>query len=46
MVPSDAQFIDIFKGRLPFLSKVFLALLTLYSFPEITRWLPKGVYGE
>jgi TRAP-type mannitol/chloroaromatic compound transport system permease large subunit len=38
--------IEIFKGVMPFLSMVLLAMVILYSFPEIAMWLPKIVYGR
>jgi TRAP-type mannitol/chloroaromatic compound transport system permease large subunit len=37
--------VQIFKGVLPFLSMVFLAMFLLYVFPEIALWLPELVYG-
>ena len=41
-----AKLIEIFKGVLPFLSMVFVAMIILYTFPEIAMWLPKVVYGR
>jgi TRAP-type mannitol/chloroaromatic compound transport system permease large subunit len=46
VAPPHVHLIDIFKGCLPFLSMVFLAMFILYSFPEIALWLPKIVYGR
>jgi TRAP-type mannitol/chloroaromatic compound transport system permease large subunit len=46
VAPPHIQLIDIFKGVLPFLSMVFLAMIILYTFPEIAMWLPKVVYGR
>ena len=46
VAPPHVQLIQIFKGCLPFLSMVFLAMFILYSFPEIALWLPKIVYGR
>ena len=45
VAPPHVQLIEIFKGCLPFLSMVFLAMAILYNFPEIALWLPQVVYG-
>ena len=45
VAPPHVQLIEIFKGCLPFLSMVFLAMFILYTFPGIALWLPKLVYG-
>ena len=45
VAPPHVQLIQIFKGCLPFLSMVFLAMAILYNFPQIALWLPKIVYG-
>ena len=45
VAPPHVQLIEIFKGCLPFLSMVFLAMAILYNFPQIALWLPKIVYG-
>lgn len=46
MAPPHVQLIDIFKGCLPFLSMVFLAMAILYTFPGLALWLPKIIYGR
>ncbi len=46
VAPPHIQLVEIFKGVLPFLSMVFVAMFILYSFPEIALWLPKVVYGR
>ncbi len=46
VAPPHIDLITIFKGCLPFLSMVFLAMFLLYMFPELTLWLPKLVYGR
>ena len=43
--PPHVQLVDIFKGCMPFLSMVLLAMVILYSFPQIAFWLPDLVYG-
>ena len=45
VAPPHIQLIEIFKGCLPFLSMVLLAMIILYNVPEIALWLPKVVYG-
>ena len=45
VAPPHVQLIDIFKGVLPFVSMVFLAMFLLYVFPDIALWLPRVVYG-
>ncbi len=46
VAPPHIQLIEIFKGCLPFLSMVFVAMFILYTFPGIALWLPKVVYGR
>ena len=46
VAPPHIQLIDIFKGCLPFLSMVILAMIILYTFPEIVLYLPKVFYGR
>ncbi len=46
VAPPHIQLIEIFKGCMPFLSMVFVAMFLLYTFPEIALWLPKIVYGR
>ena len=46
VAPPHVQLIQIFKGVLPFLSMVFLAMFILYVFPEIALWLPEYAYGR
>ncbi len=46
VAPPHVQLVEIFKGVLPFLSMVFLAMGLLYLFPEIALWLPDKVYGK
>ncbi len=46
VAPPHVQLIDIFKGCMPFLPMVLLAMIILYNFPEIALYLPKVVYGR
>ncbi|HEX5078434.1 MAG TPA: TRAP transporter large permease subunit [Geminicoccaceae bacterium] len=43
--PPSVQLAEIFRGALPFLFMVFIAMAILYIFPEIALWLPNLVYG-
>jgi len=46
VAPPHIQLIEIFKGVMPFLSMVFLAMIILYNFPQIAEWLPNYLYGR
>jgi TRAP-type mannitol/chloroaromatic compound transport system permease large subunit len=46
IAPPHVQLIEIFRGVLPFLSMVFLAMIIVYLFPGIALWLPTIVYGN
>ena len=43
--PPHVQLMQIFRGSLPFVMMVFLAMVLLYIFPEIALWLPERWYG-
>ena len=45
IAPPHIQLTTIFKGSLPFLAMVLIAMLILYNVPMITTWLPDLVYG-
>jgi TRAP-type mannitol/chloroaromatic compound transport system permease large subunit len=45
IAPPHVQLVQIFRGVLPFLSMVFLAMFLLYMFPALALWLPQLVYG-
>jgi len=45
IAPPHIQLTTIFKGALPFLAMVLIAMVLLYTFPVITTWLPGLVYG-
>ncbi len=45
IAPPDVQLSQIFKGALPFLFMVLIAMVILYNFPVIAFWLPDLVYG-
>jgi tripartite ATP-independent transporter DctM subunit len=44
--PPHVLLIDIFRGVMPFLSMVILAMLIIYIFPQIVFWLPQLLYGK
>jgi tripartite ATP-independent transporter DctM subunit len=43
--PPSVDLMEIFKGALPFLSMVFIAMFILYMFPAIALWLPNQLYN-
>jgi tripartite ATP-independent transporter DctM subunit len=45
IAPPHIQLTTIFRGSLPFLFMVLLAMVILYNFPFITTWLPGLIYG-
>ena len=45
VAPPHVQLMDIFRGVMPFLSMVILAMVLLYIFPGIALWLPDHWYG-
>ena len=44
-VAPHVDLMDIFKGILPFLALVFVAMLVLYNVPGIVYWFPGVLYG-
>lgn len=45
IAPSYIQLMDIFKGIMPYLGIVILAMVILYNFPGIALWLPVYLFG-
>ena len=45
VAPKDTDLTEIFKGILPFLGLVFVAMTLFYTFPQIGLWLPNYIYG-
>jgi tripartite ATP-independent transporter DctM subunit len=45
IAPPHVQLVQIFRGCMPFLTMVFIAMALLYLFPGIALWLPELVYG-
>lgn len=45
VAPPDVQLIQIFKGCLPFVFMVVIAMVLLYNFKGIALWLPEVLYS-
>ena len=45
VAPPHVQLAEIFKGCMPFLMVVLLAMIILYNFPDIALWLPDYIYN-
>lgn len=45
VAPPNVELITIFRGCMPFLSMVLIAMVLIYNFPEIVLWLPDYFYG-
>jgi tripartite ATP-independent transporter DctM subunit len=45
IAPPHVAITEIFKGALPFLTMVFIAMIILYMFPGIALWLPAQIYN-
>ncbi|MDQ0326447.1 tripartite ATP-independent transporter DctM subunit [Rhodopseudomonas julia] len=46
IAPPHVQLVEIFKGCMPFLGMVILAMALIYVFPGVVFWLPNLVYGR
>ncbi len=46
IAPPHVQLGDIFRGCMPFLSMVLVAMVLVYIFPGIALWLPEYLYGK
>ncbi len=44
VAPPHVTLADIYKGALPFVFMVFLAMVAVYVFPGLTLWLPDYLY--
>lgn len=45
VAPPHIQLTTIFRGCMPFLSMVFIAMALVYIFPGLVAWLPDRLYG-
>ena len=46
VAPKEVLLSTIFKGCLPFVSMVFVAMAAVYIFPAAVNWLPDVLYGN
>ncbi len=46
IAPKYVTLITIFKGCLPFVSMVFIAMVMVYVFPQLVFWLPELFYSR
>ena len=46
VAPPQVQLMQIFKGVMPFLSMIFLAMIIMYNFPGVALFLPEYFYGR
>jgi tripartite ATP-independent transporter DctM subunit len=46
IAPPYVQLVQIFKGCMPFLAMVFIAMAIVYIFPDVVYWLPSKFYGQ
>ncbi len=46
IAPPEVRLTQIFKGCMPFLFCVFIAMALLYIFPQIVFYLPEAIYGS
>ena len=46
VAPKHVQLVTIFKGCLPFLSMVFVAMAAIYIYPQLVFGLPEYFYGN
>lgn len=46
VAPPNVELIDIFRGSMPFLVMVFVAMVLLYMFPGLALYLPQLIYGR
>jgi len=46
VAPPSVLLSTIFKGCLPFLSMVFVAMALIYIFPSLVNWLPEVLYSR
>ncbi len=46
VAPPHIQLMDIFRGIMPYLAIVILAMVLMYNFPQIALWLPEYLFGK
>ncbi len=46
IAPPNVQLMDIFRGVMPFLAMVLLAMVLVYNFSGLVQWLPHYLYSS
>ncbi len=46
VAPPHIQLMEIFRGIMPYLAIVILAMVTVYNFPGVVLWLPDYLFGK
>jgi len=46
IAPPEVKLVEIFRGSLPFVGLVFIAMLMMYTWPNIVFVLPEMIYGK
>ena len=46
VAPPGVELMHIFRGVMPYLAMILVAMVLLYNFPGIALWLPEVVYGR
>ncbi len=46
IAPPNVQLMDIFRGVMPFLFMVLLAMILVYNFSGLVEWLPRYLYSS
>ncbi|MDH5355889.1 MAG: TRAP transporter large permease subunit [Gammaproteobacteria bacterium] len=46
VAPPHIQLMEIFRGIMPYLAIVILAMITVYNFPGVVLWLPDYLFGK
>jgi len=46
VAPPGVELMHIFRGVMPYLAMILVAMVLLYNFPSIALWLPEVVYGR
>jgi tripartite ATP-independent transporter DctM subunit len=46
IAPPEVKLTEIFKGCMPFLAMVFVAMILMYTVPDIVYYLPNKLYGS
>ena len=46
IAPPNVELMEIFRGVMPFLAMVFLAMILVYNFTGLVEWLPRYLYSS